>query len=84
MEKPNLGTSAGNAKLLGTLGGISGAMILTLYKGRRLFNWSIHSDLLQHASSPPQGAPAKSHMWGIMLALATSFNFSLWFIIQVP
>lgn len=85
MEKPNLGTSAGNAKLLGTLVGIGGAMILTLYKGRRLFNWSVHSDLLQHvSSSPPQGASAKSHMWGIMLALATSFNFSLWFIIQVP
>lgn len=83
MEKPNLGTLGGKAKLLGTIVGICGAMILTLYKGRRLFNWSMHIDLLQHASSPPQGAPAESHVWGLTLALATSFNFSIWFIIQV-
>ncbi|WJX46662.1 hypothetical protein P8452_33438 [Trifolium repens] len=83
MEKPNLGTPAGKAKLIGTLSGIGGAMILTLYKGKRLFNFSMHIDLLQqYVTSTPHKSPAGSHVWGIMLALGTSLSFSLWYITQ--
>jgi hypothetical protein len=84
MEKPNLGTPAGKAKLIGTLSGIGGAMILTLYKGKRLFNFSMHIDLLQqYVTSTPHKSPSGSHVWGIMLALGTSLSFSLWYITQV-
>lgn len=83
LEKPNLGTAGGKAKLLGTLIGISGAMILTLYEGRRLFKWSTHIDLLRHATTQlPKGAPTGSHVWGLVLAFATALTFSLWFITQ--
>ncbi|XP_045826457.1 WAT1-related protein At1g68170-like isoform X2 [Trifolium pratense] len=83
MEKPNLGTPAGKAKLIGTLSGIGGAMILTLYKGKRLFNFSMHIDLLQqYVTSTPHKSPSGSHVWGIMLALGTSLSFSLWYITQ--
>ncbi|KAI5389192.1 WAT1-related protein At1g68170 isoform X1 [Lathyrus oleraceus] len=82
MEKPNLGTPAGKAKLMGTLSGIGGAMILTLYEGKRLFNLSLHIDLLQNATSTTHHSPAGSHVWGLMLALGTALSFSLWFITQ--
>ncbi|KAI5405597.1 hypothetical protein KIW84_052390, partial [Lathyrus oleraceus] len=82
MEKPNLGTPAGKAKLMGTLSGIGGAMILTLYEGKRLFNLSLHIDLLQNATSTTHHSPTGSHVWGLMLALGTALSFSLWFITQ--
>ncbi|XP_058763380.1 WAT1-related protein At1g68170-like [Vicia villosa] len=82
MEKPNLGTPAGKAKLMGTLSGICGAMILTLYEGKRLFNLSLHIDLLQDVTSTTHHSPAGSHVWGLMLALGTALSFSLWFITQ--
>lgn len=83
MEKPNLGTLAGKAKLMGTLSGICGAMILTLYKGKKLFNFSVHIDLLEkYVTSTTHHSHAGSHVCGLMLALGTAFSFSLWYITQ--
>nr|XP_027192034.1 WAT1-related protein At1g68170-like isoform X2 [Cicer arietinum] len=83
MEKPNLGTLGGKAKLIGTFGGIGGAMILTLYEGKRLFNWSMHIDLLQrYKTLPLHDSSTASHVLGFMLAFLTSLSFSLWFITQ--
>ncbi|XP_057419966.1 WAT1-related protein At1g68170-like isoform X2 [Lotus japonicus] len=79
LEKPNLGTRAGKAKLLGTLTGVGGAMILTLYEGRRIFNWPLHIDLSKYMSPPPANG---SRLWGLILALGTSLCFSLWYIVQ--
>ncbi|XP_061373167.1 WAT1-related protein At1g68170-like [Gastrolobium bilobum] len=81
LEKPNLGTIDGKAKLLGTITGIGGAMILTFYKGRRISFWSTHIDLLQHAASK-QEPPTSTRLWGSMLALGASMSYSLWLIIQ--
>ncbi|TKY59554.1 WAT1-related protein [Spatholobus suberectus] len=81
LEKSNLGAPAGMAKLLGTLTGIGGAMILTFYKGRKLCFWSTHIDLLHHAPLP-HGAPTGSLLWGCILAFAASLSYSLWLIIQ--
>ncbi|XP_061350826.1 WAT1-related protein At1g25270-like [Gastrolobium bilobum] len=81
LEKPNLGTTDGKAKLLGTITGIGGAMIFTFYKGKRISFWSTHIDLVQHAASPHGGATG-SGLWGCMLALGTSLSYSLWLIIQ--
>ncbi|RDY08287.1 WAT1-related protein [Mucuna pruriens] len=81
LEKSNLGTLGGRAKLVGTLTGIGGAMILTFYKGRRLFVWSTHIDLLHHAASA-HGAQSDSRLWGCMLAFGAALSYSLWLIIQ--
>lgn len=67
---------------MGTLTGIGGAMVLTLYQGRRLFNWSTHVDFLHHVP-PPHGDNFSSRLWGLTLALGTALSFSFWLIIQV-
>ncbi|KAF4369727.1 hypothetical protein G4B88_022125 [Cannabis sativa] len=48
LEKLNLGSSSGKAKVLGTLVGIGGAMLLTLYKGVEINIWSTHVNFLNH------------------------------------
>ncbi|KAK7400261.1 hypothetical protein VNO78_11464 [Psophocarpus tetragonolobus] len=80
-EKSNLGTPGGKAKLVGTLTGVGGAMILTFYKGRSLCLWSTHIDLLHHTPSP-HGAPTGSLLWGCVLAFGAALSYSLWLIIQ--
>ncbi|KAK7363208.1 hypothetical protein VNO77_05340 [Canavalia gladiata] len=81
LEKSNLGTLAGMAKLLGTLTGVGGAMIFTFYKGKNLCIWSTRIDLLQHEASP-HSASTGSRFGGCILALGTSLSYSLWLIIQ--
>ncbi|KAA8536508.1 hypothetical protein F0562_028986 [Nyssa sinensis] len=48
LERLSLGTMAGKAKVMGTLMGIGGAMLLTFYKGVEINIWSTHLDLLHH------------------------------------
>ncbi|KOM31277.1 hypothetical protein LR48_Vigan01g083200 [Vigna angularis] len=82
LEKANLGTAGGMAKLVGTLTGIGGAMIITFYKGRKLCLWSSHIGFLHHAPSP-DGAPTGSLLWGCILAFGAALSYSVWLIIQV-
>ncbi|XP_052729449.1 WAT1-related protein At1g68170 isoform X1 [Vigna angularis] len=81
LEKANLGTAGGMAKLVGTLTGIGGAMIITFYKGRKLCLWSSHIGFLHHAPSP-DGAPTGSLLWGCILAFGAALSYSVWLIIQ--
>ncbi|KAK7368754.1 hypothetical protein VNO80_10784 [Phaseolus coccineus] len=81
LEKSNLGTAGGMAKLVGTLTGIGGAMILTFYEGRKLCLWSTHPSFLHHAPSP-HGAPTGSLWWGCILAFGAALSYSVWLIIQ--
>ncbi|QCD84042.1 WAT1-related protein [Vigna unguiculata] len=81
LEKSNLRTAGGMAKLVGTLTGIGGAMVLTFYKGRKLCLWSSHIGLLHHAQSP-HGAPTGSPLWGCILAFGAALTYSVWLIIQ--
>jgi len=82
LEKSNLGTAGGMAKLVGTLTGIGGAMILTFYEGKKLCLWSTHLSFLHHAPSP-HGAPTGSLWWGCILAFGAALSYSVWLIIQV-
>ncbi|ESW31046.1 hypothetical protein PHAVU_002G204400 [Phaseolus vulgaris] len=81
LEKSNLGTAGGMAKLVGTLTGIGGAMILTFYEGKKLCLWSTHLSFLHHAPSP-HGAPTGSLWWGCILAFGAALSYSVWLIIQ--
>ncbi|KAJ4721328.1 WAT1-related protein [Melia azedarach] len=91
LEKLGIRTTAGKAKLLGTLIGIGGAMLLTFYKGAEIKIWSTHLDLLHHHDQPsgaPHVAPmhadsdSNKRLLGSLLALGSCCSFSVWLIVQ--
>ncbi|XP_073099720.1 WAT1-related protein At1g68170-like [Elaeis guineensis] len=86
LEILGIRTASGQAKVLGTLVGLDGATFLTLYKGPDINPWSTKKDLLKfypkgdhHQAMPHE--PAKRIM-GAVLAIASTFSYSLWLIIQ--
>ncbi|XP_045803008.1 WAT1-related protein At1g25270-like [Trifolium pratense] len=79
LERLKIGTLTGKAKVIGTIMGISGAMILTFYKSIEIHIWSTHVNLLKHTQ--PQNV-SSHNIWGSFLALGTCLSFSIWLIIQ--
>ncbi|MED6118799.1 hypothetical protein PIB30_006298 [Stylosanthes scabra] len=79
LEKLNLGAAAGKAKITGTLTGITGAMVLTFYKGIQIDIWSSHINLLHH---PHGGADNGNELLGFSYAIASCSSFALWLNIQ--
>ncbi|MBA0712160.1 hypothetical protein Golax_011278, partial [Gossypium laxum] len=78
---------AGKAKVLGTLIGISGAMLLTFYKGVQINTGSVHLDLVHHqhhgaASSYSSHPSSAHHLWGALLALGSCISYALWLNVQ--
>jgi len=77
MEKLDLKTGAGVAKVIGTTVGFTGAIILALYQG---------PSLTKSSSSAPQamGAGHGAHRWvtGSVALLAAAACWSFWFILQ--
>ncbi|KAJ4716953.1 WAT1-related protein [Melia azedarach] len=85
LEKLGIKTKEGKAKLLGTLIGIGGAMLLTFYKGEEIQIWSTHVDLLDHhhdQKSLHSDPDSVKHLLGSLLAVGSCFSFSLWLIVQ--
>lgn len=84
-----LSTLAGMAKVIGTLTGIGGAMVLTFYKGLDINIWNTNINLLEttskhHAMSPIQSYHSGTDViYGALLSLASCVCYSLWLIIQV-
>lgn len=87
MEKLKIKKKEGVAKVLGTLMGIGGAMILTFYKGFEINIWTTHVDLLhgRNVSHLPPHSHSHSHnlLLGSVLALASCLSYSFWLILQV-
>ncbi|KAE8668970.1 WAT1-related protein [Hibiscus syriacus] len=83
LEKLAFRTMAGKAKVLGTVSGIGGAMLLTLYKGPQ-FNISTHIDLLPHGhnGSNTSHAPHTHHLLGAFLFFLCNFCYATWMNIQ--
>ncbi|XP_031258442.1 WAT1-related protein At1g25270-like [Pistacia vera] len=84
LERVGIRTKAGMAKVLGTLLGISGAMLLTFYKGIEINLFSTNVNLLHHGASnftSPHAEPNK-RLIGFLLAIASCLSFALWLIIQ--
>ncbi|KAF2295965.1 hypothetical protein GH714_035432 [Hevea brasiliensis] len=79
-----ISTLAGKAKVVGTLMGIGGAMLLTFYKGSEIHIWSTHVNLLKLVT--PHGghvaASDNTRVLGCILAMGNCISFSLWLIIQ--
>ncbi|KAK4369197.1 hypothetical protein RND71_012989 [Anisodus tanguticus] len=81
LEKLGLKTRAGQAKVLGTLIGIGGAMLLTFYKGLEIKTWSIKVDFRGHVAASQQHQKPYAHILGPILAICSCFStaFSLIF-----
>ncbi|KAA8519360.1 hypothetical protein F0562_013616 [Nyssa sinensis] len=85
LETVNLRSSGGRAKVLGTLVCLGGAMLLTLYKGMPLFNFS-HS----HAANYTMGQTMRlssgknQERWtvGLIALIAGTLLWSSWFLLQ--
>ncbi|KAJ1434972.1 EamA domain [Sesbania bispinosa] len=75
--------SGGKAKVLGTITGISGAMMLTFLKGVEINIWTFHINLLhKKANSGTLNSDSGSKLLGIFCGLGSCFCFALWLIIQ--
>ncbi|XP_057431623.1 WAT1-related protein At1g68170-like [Lotus japonicus] len=83
LEKINLETTAGKAKIVGTITGIGGAMVLTLVKGKEIKIESFHVNLLhpQNGTHPHAGGTGEN-LLGALCSLASGTSYSLWLIIQ--
>lgn len=83
MEKLNLRTKAGKAKILGTLTGIGGAMVLTFVKGVEIKMGSFHLNLLHHQNGVGSHTISTANtISGSLCALASAISYALWLIIQ--
>ncbi|CAH9081749.1 unnamed protein product [Cuscuta epithymum] len=80
LEKLGWKTASGRAKVLGTLFGIGGAMLLTFYKGPELNLWKTNIHLLH--TSPDKPMVQSKPFLGTILALAGCLCYSCWLILQ--
>ncbi|XP_028792329.1 WAT1-related protein At1g25270-like [Neltuma alba] len=86
LEKLNLRTTAGKAKIIGTIIGISGAMIITIFKGSEIDTGSFHITLLHHHSghvaSPHYSSSGGNTLLGSLCALGSCLANAFWLIVQ--
>ncbi|KAI9087236.1 hypothetical protein K1719_030871 [Acacia pycnantha] len=85
LESLNLRTVAGKGKIVGTIIAISGAMILTFFKGVKIEAGSFHVSLLHlhnRHMAPPQSASGSKTVLAALCSLGSSFSYALWLIIQ--
>lgn len=85
MERLDIHRLAGQAKLLGTLLGIGGALVLNLYKGMKITLPSMHIHLLHNANDTTTAAQhtANDDIWGSVLAFLSCASYAAWLIFQV-
>ncbi|MED6121856.1 hypothetical protein PIB30_033971 [Stylosanthes scabra] len=85
MEKLNVRSAAGKAKIIGTIVGIGGAMVMTFYKGVPVKMLSFHINLFNN--SHHYGSTHSSHngslfLLGSLSSLLSNASYALWLIIQ--
>ncbi|KAI9087232.1 hypothetical protein K1719_030867 [Acacia pycnantha] len=87
LESLNLRAAAGKAKIIGTIIAISGAMILTFFKGAQINTGSFHITLMHHRNGhvgSPQSSPSggSNTLLGALCSMGSNFSYALWLIIQ--
>ncbi|KAK7246803.1 hypothetical protein RIF29_41673 [Crotalaria pallida] len=85
LEKLNLRAAAGRAKIIGTIIGIGGAMILTFVKGVEVNVLSFHVNLFNHKNGHvvhPQGSSRGMFILGAFSSFASIVSYAMWLIIQ--
>ncbi|MED6119555.1 hypothetical protein PIB30_012743 [Stylosanthes scabra] len=85
MERLNLGSAGGHAKIIGTVIGLGGAMLLTFLKGPEIHT-PFHTNLLLHHKNNTStiASSGGSGRWvlGSVCALGCGITYALWLIIQ--
>ncbi|XP_065872122.1 WAT1-related protein At1g25270-like [Euphorbia lathyris] len=81
-EKLGLKTGVGKAKTLGTLIGIGGAMLITLYRGVELKLWSTNVHLLKAKASAQNGHVSSNYIVGFVTAFGSCVCYAVWLMIQ--
>ncbi|KAF8660021.1 hypothetical protein HU200_058106 [Digitaria exilis] len=84
-ERVSMGAVSGQAKLGGTLLGIGGAMVLTLYKGADITPWHMnHHGYHGHGGAAAGGANGnnKERVMGSLLCMSSCFFYAIWLILQ--
>ncbi|XP_049937101.1 WAT1-related protein At1g09380-like isoform X1 [Nymphaea colorata] len=81
MERLRIKTRIGQAKVMGTLIGIGGAMLLTFYKGAKFQLWPVHSQLLHHQADQ-QHKSGNQQALGTIFAVDYALTYAIWLIIQ--
>ncbi|KAD4179376.1 hypothetical protein E3N88_27967 [Mikania micrantha] len=88
LEKVEIGKIRGKAKVVGTLIGVGGAMLLTFYKGHQLKNVSTHFNLLHYGNRQDghvtlaHKTSSHDHIFGSILALAYSLFVAFYYMVQ--
>ncbi|KAJ1695837.1 hypothetical protein LUZ63_012535 [Rhynchospora breviuscula] len=82
LETLTIRTLSGQAKILGTLLGVGGAMILTFYKGIPLGIWKTHVNILKHNNTVHQQLKEGNQVIGSLLAVCCCMCYATYLIIQ--
>jgi len=83
-EKLNFRKAAGKAKVLGTITGVGGVMMLTFLKGVEINIWTFHINLLhKKGTAGTLNGNSGSKLLGVFCGLGSCLCFALWLIIQV-
>ncbi|KAI4298162.1 hypothetical protein L6164_031754 [Bauhinia variegata] len=84
LETVNIKCNSGRAKILGTLICISGAALLTLYKGKSLFNNDSHYRLATSSAVKVASSTRNTERWtiGVIALIVGTLFWSSWFILQ--
>ncbi|CAL0309532.1 unnamed protein product [Lupinus luteus] len=85
LETLNLRAAGGRAKMIGTITGIGGAMVLTFFKGVEIKMLSFHINLFNNKNSHVVHPQASSHgmfILGAFSSFASNISYALWLIIQ--
>ncbi|KAG5040615.1 hypothetical protein JHK85_013091 [Glycine max] len=82
-EKLNMRTAATNAKVLGTILGITGSMLLSFLKGVEINIWKdIHINLFHKNINSQLGTSHGREWLGVLCGIGSCLSFSIWLIIQ--
>ncbi|XP_052727464.1 WAT1-related protein At1g25270 [Vigna angularis] len=82
-EKLNLRTVTGKTKVMGTIIGVNGTMMLSFFKGVEINIWkNIHINLMHKKDNDQKGASDGKQWIGVLSGIGCCFSFSVWLIIQ--
>lgn len=84
LERLQIRTLSGKAKVAGKVVGLGDAMLLNAYKGPEVVIWTSKVNLLREHGNP--GLEHLEHgnrVMGSLLAVGSCFCYSIWFIVQV-
>ncbi|XP_031504717.1 WAT1-related protein At1g68170-like [Nymphaea colorata] len=81
MERLAIRKAAGQAKIVGTLIGLGGAMLLSFYRGANIQSWSVQTHLLHHPDRGGSKATGNRAL-GSLLAVGSTLCYSVWLILQ--